>query len=64
MRSKSYKDDCCRTGCDFENDIEYCYGEVIPIDEIECGDDWYWIHACYGHQDILSINGEKYIPEC
>lgn len=38
-----------------------CWGDVEVVDEIESGDDWWWIHSCQGHMD--ERDGGKYRVE-
>jgi len=59
MRSPCYKPATCCKGvrCYYENDREFCWGQVEVVDEIRCLDkddneDYMWIHACEGHAGI------------
>lgn len=52
--SKSYRAaECCGAECDWFDEDKVCWGQVNVVDEVDDGDgDWYWVHACEGHQEI------------
>lgn len=55
-------DGCC-AHCRYEGtEGEPCWGEVRPVDEVDTGDDWAWIHACAGHADAHMTGGPQYTP--
>jgi len=63
MKAASYRPCHCKEDC-FALDLhenEPCWGEVVAIDEMCSGDDYYFIHSCQGHKD--KYEGGEYIPE-
>jgi hypothetical protein len=53
MILKSYgKKRCCGADCDLGTPQKPCWGNVKVVDELYTEDDYVWIHACEGHQNI------------
>jgi hypothetical protein len=57
------KSNCCGTDCHWLNkdSTKSCWGKVNVVDEVYTDDDYWWIHACEGHQYIN--DGGKYVSE-
>jgi hypothetical protein len=56
------KAQCCNEDCYAIDNEEPCWGDTQAIDEEYYGDDdYYWVHACEGHQD--KYHGGDYIEE-
>lgn len=56
---------CCGEECSFEDynepPAEPCWGTVTVVDEQYGEGDYWWIHACEGHQDVH--DGGAYRPK-
>lgn len=52
---------CCSTDCCFADPAEPCYGETHMTEE-GGGDDYYYLHSCEGHVDVMYRDG-PYKPE-
>ncbi len=50
----------CGASCDWEDTGKPCYGKIEAIEELRSDDDFYWMHACEGHQNMYENKG--YIP--
>ncbi len=50
---------CCGAECDYHefDSAEPCWGNITVVGEIYYEDDYYWEHACLGHEDII-YNGK------
>lgn len=62
MKSISYKQATCCSDIDcylLDADSEICWGQVYVISEEYTEDDYWWVHACEGHEDLSG----KYKPE-
>lgn len=57
------EDRCCGSECytGEDNPDEPCWGSVTVVDEEYNDDDYWWIHACTGHEP--AYYGGKYKPE-
>jgi hypothetical protein len=57
--SESYNpSSCCGADCFAygKNENEPCWGDVFVAAEEGCGDDWWWIHECQGHEDCYDAS--------
>lgn len=59
----SYRSCECGSDCDFldTRKDESCWGFVQPVEEVYDEDNYYWVHACEGHN--LVNYGGKYREE-
>lgn len=55
--------DCGSLRCDYADvqEIEPCWGEITVVDEVYTEDDYWWVHACEGHEDVNA--GDPYKPD-